>query len=929
MSHQPHAETFVAKWARVTVNEKAMAQTHFNELCALLDVPAPLSDPSGQTYRFEKPLTKSGGGAGFADVWRQHVFAWEYKGKGKNLADAYRQLQLYKEDLDNPPVLIVSDIENIEIHVVFTGYPTKVYRYTNADLVRVDVREVLRLALSDPERLRPRDTTQSITEQAAASLARVAQMMESRGHTPAQVAPFFMRVLFCLFAEDVGIFPGRILTDIIGNSIYQPQEFAPMATALFESIHRGSYFGAGNKLPVVEGNLFADATAISLTADELQYLNEAAKLDWSQVEPSIFGTLFERSLDPAKRSQLGAHYTSQDDILLVVEPVLLRPLRSKWHALCNQLAPQVAMLAHNDGVGKQIIQRDIERAIYQFTYELSGTKVLDPACGSGNFLYVSLRQLLDLEKEVYAYAIAIGLEPPALSVRPAQFLGIETNAFAAELARVVLSIGYVQWLYTNGFYQRDQAILMPDTIANHDAIMRLDAAGVPSRPAWPFAHVIVGNPPFLGDKKMRGELGDDYVDALRQLYADEVPGGADLVCYWFERARAQLVAGECQRVGLIATQAIRGGANRKVLQRILESGRIFMAWADRDWVLDGAAVRVSMVGFDNGREPTLMLDGREVASIHANLTSANDTTQAVELHENQGLGFIGDQKQGAFEINESTAQMMLDAVNPSGRNNRDVVRPWVNGMDITSRRRQMYIVDFGVQTSLDDAMTYDIPFKYVVDNVKPTRDKDRSESAMNSWWLHARPRPAMREALKSFSRYIITPRVSKYRLYDWLSVDVLADSATVVFARDDDYFFGVLHSRIHELWARSTGTQLREVESGFRYTPSTCFETFPMPWSPRHEPVDDARVVAIATAAQALVAARAAWLNPPDASASELAKRTLTNLYNLNPTWLRECHAALDAAVCAAYGWPADISDSDIIARLLELNQQRASAVQS
>ncbi len=267
--------------------------------------------------------------------------------------------------------------------------------------------------------------------------------------------------------------------------------------------------------------------------------------------------------------------------------------------------------------------------------------------------------------------------------------------------------------------------------------------------------------------------------------------------------------------------------------------------------------------------------------------------------------------------------MMLNAVNTSGKPNSDVVRPWVNGMDITSRPRNMYIVDFGIQLPLEDAKMYELPFQFVFDNVKSTRDVDRSQSAMNSWWLHARPRPAMRAAIKDLTRYIITPRVSKYRLYQWLPTTVLADSATVVFARDDDYFFGVLHSRVHEVWALLMGTAL---EDRPRYTPSTCFETFPMPWAPRQEPQTDARVIAIATAARALVAARDAWLNPVDVPAPELAKRTLTNLYNLNPAWLRDAHATLDAAVCSAYGWPSDLSDNDLIARLLELNQQRAQA---
>jgi len=924
---QQAADTFVAKWSSVTVNEKAMAQTHFNELCDLVGVPSPLSDPSGLTYRFEKPLTKSGGGAGFADVWRQFIFAWEYKGKGKNLDDAYRQLQLYKEDLDNPPILVVSDIDNIEIHVVFTGYPTVVHKIRNADIARPEFRDVIRWALSEPERLRPRDSTISMTEKAAAKFATVAQMIEARGYTPDVVAPFFMKILFCLFAEDIGIFPDRVLTKIIDESIRQPAEFAPMTSALFAAVHQGSYFGAGQKLPMVEGSLFADMSAIPLTADELQFLFEAAKLDWSQVEPSIFGTLFERSLDPAKRAQLGAHYTSRDDILLVVEPVLMRPLRHQWEELQATIAPKLQELEGLTQLERQLAKGRIEATLYQFAYELSTKVTLDPACGSGNFLYVALGQMLDLEKDLYTYATGVGLTPPKPAIKPQNFLGIEKNPFAAELARVVLTIGYVQWQYTNGFWQRNQTIQMPDTIVNHDAIMEYRPDGTTYRPDWPFAHVIVGNPPFLGDKKMRGELGDAYVDALRPLYANDVPGGADLVCYWFERACEQLVAQKCSRVGLIATQAIRGGANRKVLQRILEHGRIFYAWADRAWVLEGAAVRVSIVAFSQEDAGQAELDGQIVSQIYANLTSLSDISQATALPENAGLAFIGDQKQGAFEIDALLAAEMLRAENASGRSNSDVVKPWVNGQIITSRLNDMFIIDFGNDMSIEEAQLYEQPLAHVTTYVKPIRDNDRSDLARMYWWLHARPRPAMRKAIAPLQRFIVTPRVSKHRLFVWMQKDVLADSATVAFARDDDYFFGVLHSRVHELWARATGTQLREVESGFRYTPSTCFETFPLPWAPGTEPVADPRVQAIAAAAASLVAARDAWLNPTDISAAELTKRTLTNLYNQNPPWLRAAHATLDAAVCAAYGWPADIGNDEIIARLLELNRLRAGGV--
>ena len=213
---------------------------------------------------------------------------------------------------------------------------------------------------------------------------------------------------------------------------------------------------------------------------------------------------------------------------------------------------------------------------------------------------------------------------------------------------------------------------------------------------------------------------------------------ADLVTYWFERARAQIAAGKAKRAGLLATQSIRSGANRKVLESIKETGDIFWAWSDRPWILDGAAVRVSMVGFDNGAETTRELDGQAAGKINANLTAALDLTVARRLPENAGLSFMGDTKGGAFDISaEVAAQMLAAPLNPNGRPNSDVVRPWVNGQDITGRPRDMWIIDFGTNMSEADAALYELPFEYVRKHVKPERDKNNRQSYRDRWW-HSR-----------------------------------------------------------------------------------------------------------------------------------------------------------------------------------------------
>jgi type II restriction/modification system DNA methylase subunit YeeA len=437
-------------------------------------------------------------------------------------------------------------------------------------------------------------------------------------------------------------------------------------------------------------------------------------------------------------------------------------------------------------------------------------------------------------------------------------------------------------------------------------------------PAWPEVDVIVGNPPFLGGKRLRTGLRDAYVDELFALYAGRVPREADLVCYWFERARAQIEAGKAKRAGLLATQAIRGGANRKVLARIKASGDIFWAWADRPWVLEGAAVRVSMVGFDAGSESERTLDGKPVPAIHTDLTGAVDLTKAQVLPENLGISFMGTTKVGAFDIAPEVAAAMLAApLNPNGRPNSDVVRPWVNGRDITDRPRGMFIIDFGTDLSEVAAAMYERPFEYIVRHVKAERQRNNQEPYRRLWWLHAAARPGMRAAIAPLTRYICTPLLAKHRLFVWLEHPTLPDHQLIVFARDDDYFLGVLHARPHELWSRRQGTQL---ESRPRYTPTTCFETYPFPWPPGKEPAGDPRVGAIAEAARELVAKRDAWLNPPDATEEQLKQRTLTRLYNERPSWLLTAHEKLDRAVFAAYGWPWPLSDEEILERLLALN---------
>ena len=926
---------FVRKWTASTRTERSASQEHFINLCDVLGHETPNDDPTGDRFAFEKGAEKTSGGDGFADVWKRGCFAWEYKGKRKNLKAAYDQLLQYREDLENPPLLVVCDLDRFEVHTNFTGTAKQVYAFDLAALQAnlatpacpLPPLDVLRSVFTSPGRLRPARTTEHVTEVAAREFAKLAKSLNDRGHDPEQAARFLMRLLFCLFAEDAGLLPERLFSKLVENTRFRAADFHKRVTALFAAMATGGSFGADD-IEHFDGGLFADDTALDLTDADLEVLFEAAKLDWASVEPAIFGTLFERSLDPAKRAQLGAHYTSRDDILLIVEPVLMEPLRRHWadvQARANDL------ITRRDAPGttpqvRRNRQADLEKLLTDFQAELASVRVLDPACGSGNFLYVALKRLLDLEKEVITFP-ASNMTIPQPRVGPEQLYGIELNPYAHELAQVVVWIGYIQWKRDNGFPVASAPILQPlDNIRHMDAILTSGVDCIVGAPPWPEADVIIGNPPFLGGKRLRAELGDDYVNRLFAVYDGQVPREADLVTYWFERARAQIVDGRLKRAGLLATNSIRGGPNRRVLQKVKETGSIFMAWSDRPWILDGAAVRVSMIGFDTGQETSHTLDGNPVAAINADLTSTtSDLTMARRLKENFGLAFMGDTKGGAFDISPEAAVKMLAApLNPNGRPNSDVVRPWVNGLDIVRRPRGMFIIDFGTSMTEADAALYEAPFQHLLSHVKAERLKSKRTAYRQRWWLHMEARPALREAINPLRRFLATPTVARHRLFVWMARPTVPDHQLIAIARQDDYFLGVLSSRLHEHWALRLGSWLG-VGNDPRYTPTSTFETFPFPWPPGQEPVDDPRVIAIGEAARELHEKREAWLNPPDASEAELEKRTLTNLYNQRPTWLQLAHAQLDRAVLDAYGWPHTLTDDEILERLLALNLSRSS----
>ena len=948
---------FIAKWqaggSADALNERAGAQAHFIDLCELLGKPKP-ADP--EHYCFERGAQRTGGNHGWADVWKRDCFAWEYKAPGADLGKALKQLMTYALALDNPPLLVVSDRRLIQIHTHFTGAPSEVHTIRIEDIGTPENRQKLQWLFESPERFRPSRDNRQITDEAARAFAELATRLRSKHPGPdgeQQVAHFLTQCLFCLFAEDAELLPRGLFERLLDKSKTDGQKLDSRLRELFAAMQKGGDF-ALEDIAHFNGGLFEVIDPLPLDAEEAAILHAASKLDWNAIDPAIFGTLFERGLDPKKRSQLGAHYTDPATIMRLIDPVIVRPLAAEWEI---EKAAIAASMAKSRKVGDKAY-KDAQARFVAHLERLKNYRVLDAACGSGNFLYLALKALKDLEHKANLDAEALGLQRQvSIEVSPANVLGIELNEYAAELARVTVWIGELQWMRTHGYPVRRNPILARlDHVEHRDALLNADG----SEAEWPACDAIVGNPPFLGDKVMRGELGGDYTEALRKCYAGRVPGGADLVTYWFEKARAQIAAGQCTAAGLVSTNSIRGGANRKVLERIVESGRIFEAWSDEAWVNDGAAVRVSLVCFGGPTVATGMLNDQPSDSIHADLTSGENLnlTKASKLPENRSCCFYATVKAGKFEMDGLLAREYLKLPNPNGRPNVDVLKPWANAMDVTRRPADKWAVDFGVDMSLTEAALYEAPFEHVCRYVKPERDKTRRDKYRNAWWLFAEPIPGMRNALSLIGRYIATPALAKFRLFVWMPIQLIPDHALVVVARADDTTFGILHSRFHELWSLRLGTSL---EDRPRYTPTTTFETFPFPegLTPRDTAKQSAAASApcmadeivganIAAAARRLNELRENWLNPPEwvervpevvpgfpdrivpkpEHAAELKKRTLTNLYNTRPAWLDNAHKALDAAVAAAYGWAdytPEMPDEEILRRLLALNLARSA----
>jgi len=941
---------FKQKWKASSLKEKSASQEHFIDLCRMLGQQTPAqADPKGEWFCFEKGAKMTGGGDGWADVWMRHHFAIEYKTKGKNLDQALNQLQRYTLALENPPLLIVSDMETIIIHTNFTSTIHEIHTIHVDEIDSAENLAKLRAIFTSPETLKPGVTQKDITEKAAGNFAEIAHDLRTNGNNPLEVAHFLNRILFCLFAEDVGLLPQKLLTRTLKDCIPEPHRFPKRMKTLFSAMKDGGDYGA-ETIDWFNGGLFDNSETIDLNASQIQTLYDSARLDWSQIQPSIFGTLFERGLDPSKRQQLGAHYTDPDSIMRIIEPVIISPLLEEWEEQKSKIPPLMAKY-EKGGTGSLKAHKEAHNIYFSFLEKIRTYKVLDPACGSGNFLYLALHSLKDLEHRVILEAEQLNLPIIFPEVGATAVRGIELNPYAAELARVTIWIGDIQWMISHGFQPSRNPILKNlNQIDCRDALLTEDG----SESEWPDADAIIGNPPFLGGKKQVSVLGEDYVRKLRGIYGSRVPGLSDFVTYWFEKSNQYLKNNNATRVGFVATNSVRDGFSRKVIQRIVENRTIYNAYSDEPWINDGAAVRVSIICFSATPQLTTTLNGTAInGSINSKLESVStnisdlDFTKTTKIRSNSGLAFQGMTKSGPFEITGTLGRSFLESVNINGKSNADVLKPWVNGSALSRRRKDMWIIDFGTNMPESKACQYQDPFEYVKEHVKPKRSENRNPRLREKFWHYDGVRVGFRKAVSELDRYIATTITSKHRIFHWINKNVIPDATVVAIARSDDATLGILQSKFHLLWTLKTCSWLGKGNDS-RYTPSSTFETFPFPEGfeldrePSQHPPELSQNIAIAT--KNLVSARERWINPPELtlkhadiipewpplifpknrkSELELKSRTYTSLYNLMPSWLKFLHSELDDAVAKAYGISEDASDEEVLSLLFSLNQSK------
>ncbi|TSK08553.1 MAG: class I SAM-dependent DNA methyltransferase [Geobacter sp.] len=1027
---------FLRRWEASGAAERANYQLFLSEFCDVLGVPRPeptIPDDRDNAYVFERAVTFHHGtgltSTGRIDLYKRGCFVLE----AKQGSDKVQQAELFPDfsttikkgtavrgtqgwdvamlkakgqaeqyaralpvDEGWPPFLVVVDVgHEIELFSEFscTGkayipFPDpRSYRIPLADLAKEEVRDRLRAVWTAPHDLDPSKRSAKVTRDVADKLARLAKSLELVGHTPERVGNFLKRCLFTMFSEDVGLIPEGSFTTLLVDLQGTPEKFAPLVQSLWETMRVGGFSPVlREKLLRFNGGLFEDPEALPVGEEQLALLVLASKADWRDVEPAIFGTLLERALDPMERHHLGAHYTPRAYVERLVLPTVVEPLRADWEAV---LAASVSLATH----GKT------EEAIAEvrgFHSKLCEVRVLDPACGSGNFLYVTFEHLKRLEGEVLNTLSDLGdksgfLDLAGVTVDPHQLLGIEVNPRAAAITDMVLWIGYLQWHFrTRGNVLPPEPVVKKlRNIECRDAVLAYDAvepivdelgqpvtrwdgcttkthpvtgkqvpdetAQVPllrydnPRPAkWPKADFVVGNPPFIGAATMRRALGDGYVEALRKTYKD-VPDSAEFVMFWWHNAAHLARTGKLRRFGFITTNSLTQTFNRKVVQHHMEAKKpmsVVFAIPDHPWVdsADGAAVRIAMtageagsvtgrlnsvVSEEPGEDACIVQLSEKSGTILADLTIGANVASARPLRANETLANRGVQLFGAGFLVTPDEATSLGLGRIPGLDAH--VRPYRNGRDLTSTPRQVLVADLFGLSEAEVRERFPEVYQWVLERVKPERDQNNRASYRDNWWFFGEPRKVLRKALEGLPRYIATVETAKHRTFLFLDKSILPDNKLVAIASADAFVLGVLSSIVHVSWSLTAGSWLG-VGNDSVYVKTRCFETFPFP------SCTDAEKDIIRKLAESLDAHR-------KRQQALYPSLTLTDMYNVlvklrsgEPltekektvneqglvSVLRHLHDELDLAVFASYGWAPNLSEEEVLEKLVALNRERA-----
>ncbi|PPQ44116.1 class I SAM-dependent DNA methyltransferase [Rhodopseudomonas palustris] len=1057
-------EEFIARWqGREGGQERANYVSFLTELIALLGLPKP--DPADAThehndYVFERVVKKTAEDSasyGRIDLYKKNSFVLEAKQsrwqgqkkeiksqsdlfnadkaevtRGRRGADrawdvlmlnAKRQAEEYARALPAshgwPPFILVCDVGHcIEVYADFSGQGKNYTQFPDRQSFRIyledlrddAVRERLRKIWLEPQALDPAQKSAKVTRDIAKRLAQVSLALEKLTYPADDVAMFLMRCLFTMFAEDVGLLPEKSFKDLLEECERNPEAFVHDVGQLWEAMDTGQWAHALKaKVKKFNGEFFKSRAALPLGREEIGELRRAAEYNWNEVDPSIFGTLLEQALDPGERKKLGAHYTPRAYVERLVIATIIEPLREDWR---NVQATAETLRGAGDLAAAAA-------AVQAFHDRLCETRVLDPACGTGNFLYVSLELMKRLEGEVLEALLDLGGQEAlrglgSHSVDPHQFLGLEINPRAAAIAELVLWIGYLQWHFRTKGAPPDEPILRAfKNIKVKNAVLDWDGAPLPKivdgketypnprRPDWPAAEFIVGNPPFIGASIIRTRLGDSYAEALWQAHSG-MNESADFVMYWWDRA-AELLAAKgtvLRRFGLVTTNSISQVLQRRVLEKHLKSRApisLVMAIPDHPWTKatdDAAAVRIAMTVARSGaldgllrivtQEAELNSDSPQITfsevagEINSDLTIGANTTNLHPLGANQGLSYKGMQLNGqGFVITKEEKDHFKSLY---GDSIDGLIRPYMNGRDLNQTSKNRFAIDLYPMPVADVRLQWPAIYQHLLITVKPERDTNRDKSRREKWWWFGRTHETQRDAIKGKRRYIATARTAKHRIFTFLSENVISESKIVLVAENDAWILGVLTSRQHVLFAIRTGGWLG-VGNDATYNHTDCFDKFPFPDA---NPIQKQTIRVIA---EELDAHRKRVL-------AEHPHLTLTGLYNvlerikagavpaaqpsspgssrgstpsrrvakkdvdgrvksgndggrssevddeqsnvLTPDEqrifddglvliLKELHDKLDVAVAEAYGWPADLSDDEILARLVALNKERAA----